>query len=126
MFAFEQLTRRSVQFFLAAIMVPALTAANEITITSDQLHAFDWRFVGPQGNRVSAVVCEVIGKQMEDLDIILVRTSGTVALRDALAEVSGELVSVEDKLLQRQLHASDPKSYREQMMLLLQATLVLW
>jgi hypothetical protein len=42
---------------------------------------------------------------------------GAKSLHDALDEVHGELIAVEDKLLQRQLHASDPKSYREQMML---------
>ena len=60
---------------------------------------------------------EWIGKQMEDLGRILAGAGAGQALHDALDEVLGELVEVEDKLLQRQFHASDPKSYREQMML---------
>ena len=60
---------------------------------------------------------EWIGKQMEDLAKALGRTKDGAALRAALAETQARFMAVEDKLLQRQLHASDPKSYREEMML---------
>jgi hypothetical protein len=60
---------------------------------------------------------EWIGKQFEDLSEVLTQTEGAKPLLDALDEVHSELIGIEDKLLQRQLHASDPKSFREQMML---------
>jgi hypothetical protein len=60
---------------------------------------------------------EIIGKQFEDLKKVLAQTPEATSLLDSLDEVQGELVAIEDKLLQRQLHASDPKSYREMMML---------
>jgi hypothetical protein len=60
---------------------------------------------------------EWVGKQMEDLGKVLAQTDAAKPLLDALDEVQSELIAIEDKLLQRQLHASDPKSYREEMML---------
>jgi photosystem II stability/assembly factor-like uncharacterized protein len=47
---------------VATLGTPAPTTAQsarrEVAIATDDLHGFDWRFVGPQGNRVSAVVCD--------------------------------------------------------------------
>ena len=60
---------------------------------------------------------EWVGKQMEDLGPVLARTKEAKALLAALEETRTKVMTVEDKLLQRQLHASDPKSYRAEMML---------
>ena len=40
---------------LAATQTIAQTAG---TLPTEELGGLDWRFVGPQGNRVSAVVCD--------------------------------------------------------------------
>jgi hypothetical protein len=78
-----------------------------------------WKDVVDDINEVVTMInrLERIGKQFEDLNEVLAQTDGARPLLDALDEVHGELIGIEDKLLQRQLHASDPKSYREQMML---------
>ncbi len=60
---------------------------------------------------------EWVGKQMEDLGPVLARMKDGKALTAALEETRAKVMTVEDKLLQRQLHASDPKSYRAEMML---------
>jgi photosystem II stability/assembly factor-like uncharacterized protein len=61
MFAFEIPNFRIL--FLALLATTSVAAAAEEAparplIESSELGAFDWRFVGPQGNRVSAVVCD--------------------------------------------------------------------
>jgi hypothetical protein len=78
-----------------------------------------WQEVVNDINEVVTMInrLEWIGKQFEDLNEVLAQTESAKPLLDALDEVHGELIGIEDKLLQRQLHASDPKSYREQMML---------
>jgi len=43
---------------LVAGLLPPSGAAAQTLIPTDQLGGLDWRFVGPQGNRVSAVVCD--------------------------------------------------------------------
>jgi hypothetical protein len=78
-----------------------------------------WENVVADINEVVSMInrLEIIGKQFEDLKKVLALTPEAKTLLDSLDEVQGELVAIEDKLLQRQLHASDPKSYREMMML---------
>ena len=78
-----------------------------------------WKNVVDDINDVVTMInrLEIIGKQFEDLNKVLAQTPDAKSLLDSLDEVQGELIAIEDKLLQRQLHASDPKSYREKMML---------
>ncbi len=78
-----------------------------------------WKDVVEDVNEVVVMLnhLEIVGKQMEDLNKVLAQTPDAKSLLDSVDEVQGELMAIEDKLLQRQLHASDPKSYREEMML---------
>jgi hypothetical protein len=78
-----------------------------------------WAAVVQDINEVVGMInrLEWVGKQMEDLAKTLEKTKDGAALRAALSETQAKLMAVEDKLLQRQLHASDPKSYRAEMML---------
>lgn len=78
-----------------------------------------WTSVVQDLNQVVTMInrLEWIGKQMEDLAKVLVLTDEADSLSVALTNTQAEVMAVEDKLLQRQLHASDPKSYREQMQL---------
>jgi hypothetical protein len=78
-----------------------------------------WKNVVDDINEVVTMInrLEIIGKQFEDLKKVLEQAPDAKSLLDSLDEVQGELIAIEDKLLQRQLHASDPKSYREKMML---------
>jgi hypothetical protein len=78
-----------------------------------------WEDVVDDINEVVTMInhLEIVGKQIEDLNKVLAQTPDAKSLLDAVDEVQGELMAIEDKLLQRQLHASDPKSYREKMML---------
>ncbi|MHB8093522.1 MAG: WD40/YVTN/BNR-like repeat-containing protein [Candidatus Aminicenantales bacterium] len=60
---------------------------------------------------------EWVGKQVEDLIKLLGATkNGDQVLSDVL-EFQKAYMTLEDKMLQRQLHASDPKSYKAEMML---------
>lgn len=60
---------------------------------------------------------EWIRKQVEDIFEVLERDESTIPVIADLQELDKKIIAVEDKLLQRQLHASDPKSYRAPMML---------
>lgn len=70
-------------------------------------------------NEVVAMInhLEIIGMQFENLEKVLALTPDAKSLLGSLEKTQGELAAIEDELLQRQLHASDPKSYREKMML---------
>jgi hypothetical protein len=60
---------------------------------------------------------EWVGKQVEDLIKLLQATKdGDKVLSDVL-DFQKKYMILEDKLLQRQLHASDPKSYKAEMMI---------
>ncbi len=78
-----------------------------------------WKDVVQDINEVVIMInrLEWVGKQMEDLSKVLARTKDAELLMADLAKTRTKIVTVEDKLLQRQLHASDPKSYRAEMML---------
>jgi photosystem II stability/assembly factor-like uncharacterized protein len=78
-----------------------------------------WEDVVQDINEVVTMInrLEWVGKQMEDLEKVLTRTKNAEPIIAALHETHSKVLAVEDKLLQRQLHASDPKSYREEMML---------
>jgi hypothetical protein len=43
---------------LLTILAVAQPVAAQSLIETEDMSALDWRFVGPQGNRVSAVVCD--------------------------------------------------------------------
>jgi photosystem II stability/assembly factor-like uncharacterized protein len=60
---------------------------------------------------------EWMGKQMEEMKKALTAAKDAGTVMAALRDTESRLKAVEDKLLQRQLHASDPKSYREEMKL---------
>lgn len=60
---------------------------------------------------------EWMGKQMEEMEKALAAAKDAGTVMAALRDTESRLKAVEDKLLQRQLHASDPKSYREEMKL---------
>jgi hypothetical protein len=79
-----------------------LSVADDINDVVDMINRLEW-----------------VGKQLEDLADVLGGLAGDEgkALAGGLSDLSANLMAVEDKLLQRQLHASDPKSYREEMML---------
>ena len=80
-----------------------------------------WMSVAADINEVVDMInrLEWIGKQFEDLDDVLGGLPGDDAkpLAGSLSDLMSNLIAVEDELLQRQLHASDPKSYRDEMML---------
>ena len=78
-----------------------------------------WKDVVQDINEVVTMInrLEWAGKQMEDLEKVLARTRNADPIIAALDETHSKVIAVEDKLLQRQLHASDPKSYRDEMML---------
>ena len=78
-----------------------------------------WKDVVKDINEVVAMInrLEWVGKQMEDLEKVLTRMKDAEQIIAAVHETHSQVLSVEDKLLQRQLHASDPKSYRDEMML---------
>jgi hypothetical protein len=78
-----------------------------------------WEDVVRDLNEVVVMInrLEWLGKQMEDLEKVLSRTKDAERIKTALRETHSQVLSVEDRLLQRQLHASDPKSYRAEMML---------
>jgi hypothetical protein len=78
-----------------------------------------WENVVDDINEVVTMInqLEWFGKQMEDLKKVLTVTKNSKPLMTALSQAHSEVLAVEDKLLQRQLHASDPKSYRAEMML---------
>jgi len=60
---------------------------------------------------------EWVGKQVEDLIKLLQATKdGDKVLSDVL-DFQKKYMILEDKILQRQLHASDPKSYKAEMMI---------
>lgn len=77
-----------------------------------------WSSVVKDLNEVVGMInqLEWVGKQLEDLDKVLA-TVDAKPIAAALAEFKSSVAAVEDKLLQRQLQASDPKSYRDEMML---------
>lgn len=77
-----------------------------------------WSSVMKDINEVVAMInqLEWVGKQIEDLHKVLEGTDAK-AVQAALAEFGSSLMAVEDQLLQRQLQASDPKSYRDEMKL---------
>jgi hypothetical protein len=78
-----------------------------------------WTAVVQDINEVVGMInrIEWVGKQMEDLGKVLGRVKDGKPVQDAFADIQKKVMTVEDKLLQRQLHASDPKSYRAEMML---------
>ncbi|MDH5384465.1 MAG: sialidase, partial [Candidatus Aminicenantes bacterium] len=78
-----------------------------------------WKDVVQDINEVVTMInrLEWVGKQMEDLEKVLTRTKDAELVIAVLSETHSKVLTVEDKLLQRQLHASDPKSYRDEMML---------
>jgi len=78
-----------------------------------------WKDVVQDINEVVSMInrLEWVGKQMEDLEKVLTRTKDAELIIAALNETHSKVLAVEDNLLQRQLHASDPKSYRDEMML---------
>ena len=47
---------RSVSIILFLAVLAATSPATAQTVAPEDMHALDWRYVGPQGNRVSAVV----------------------------------------------------------------------
>ncbi len=77
-----------------------------------------WSSVVKDINEVVGMInqLEWVGKQLEDLDKVLA-TVDAKPVASALAEFKSSVMAVEDKILQRQLQASDPKSYRDEMML---------
>jgi len=78
-----------------------------------------WTAVVQDINEVVGMInrIEWVGKQMEDLAKVLARTNEAKPVQAALGDIQKKVMTVEDKLLQRQLHASDAKSYRAEMML---------
>jgi len=78
-----------------------------------------WTAVIQDINEVVTMInrMEWVGKQLEDLGKVLGRVKDGKPVQNALADIQKKFMAVEDKLLQRQLHASDPKSYRAEMML---------
>jgi hypothetical protein len=77
-----------------------LQVANDINEVVDMLNQLEW-----------------VGKQLEDMNKVLAASSGEKKVGGALSDFRANVEAVEDRLLQRQLHASDPKSYRDEMML---------
>lgn len=78
-----------------------------------------WKEVVQEINDVVDMVnrIEWIRKQVEDLTKVLKRDENAGEVLAALHQLDKKIVAVEDELLQRQLHASDPKSYRAEMKL---------
>jgi len=78
-----------------------------------------WEDVVKNINEVVTMInrLELVGKQMEDLAKVLPGAKNSEPLMAAFRQAHSDFLAVEDKLLQRQLHASDPKSYRGEMML---------
>jgi photosystem II stability/assembly factor-like uncharacterized protein len=78
-----------------------------------------WKAVDQDLNEVVACVnrLEWVGKQMEDLTPVLVRTKDGKPLQAALAEAHAAMRTVERLFLEDQLLASDPKTYAEEMKL---------
>jgi len=74
--------------------------ANEINTVVDMINRIEW-----------------VRKQIEDKIKILKADQKAEQVLRALTELDKKIMVVEDKLLQRQLHASDPKSYRAEMQL---------
>jgi len=78
-----------------------------------------WKEVVDEINTVVDMInrLEWVRKQIEDMTKVLKRDEKAGPILDGLSKLDKKTMAVEDELLQRQLHASDPKSYRAEMKL---------